>query len=100
MPAAQFSALVAVTGGLFAIMAALAGYIIRITGRWTTVENKIIELVEDVQQLIVRKDAEHELIRKDLELRQQRADREHSIMGERLTYLERRELAERRKAEM
>ncbi len=93
----RFGLIISFLGLIFAVMTALLTYVVKGVAKWTRTDDKIVELISDVEALIIRKDKDHELIRADLEDRQKRGDAVHGEIRERLTYLERRELYQRRK---
>lgn len=96
---ARFQTIIALLTLVFAVMSALLAFVARVSIRWTRTEDKLGTLVGEVRELIERKDKDHEAIRADVRERQARADQARKDLGERLTYLERRELDQRRKAD-
>lgn len=98
-PAERFTITLTILGMLTALLSTVLTVVIRATVKWTRTEDKLSTLVDEVRELIVNKDADHERLRSEARDRQARADREHVDMRERLTYLERRELAQRREAD-
>jgi hypothetical protein len=92
----RFTVIISLLGLVFVVMTALLGFVVKVTVRWTRTEDKLGALVTEVRKLIIRKDADHERIRSDVRDKEARADVEHRDMRERLTWLERRELAQRR----
>lgn len=98
-PAERFTITLTILGMLAALLSTVLTVVIRATVKWTRTEDKLSTLVDEVRELIVRKDTDHEALRGEARDRQARADREHVDMRERLTYLERRELAQRREAD-
>jgi hypothetical protein len=86
----RFSITISLLTLLFLVMSALLGYIIRVTRSFTRAEDRLGDLVDDVRELIVRKDADHERIRADVGERERRGEQVHRDLGDRLTYLEQR----------
>jgi uncharacterized protein Yka (UPF0111/DUF47 family) len=93
----RFGLIISLLGLIFATLTALLGFIIKITRRWTQTEDKLGTLISEVSELIIRKDADHESIRAEVDKKEQRGDVIHRDLSERLTWLERRELSERRR---
>lgn len=96
-PDARFQTIIALLTLVFAVMASLLGFVVRVSMRWTRTEDKLGTLVDEVRELIIRKDKDHEAIRTDVAEREARGNQAHAALGDRLTYLERRELEQRRR---
>lgn len=78
----QFQILVTIGGGIFTLLAALVGFIVRATMRWTRVELQLVQLGENIKKLVEDKDKTHREI-----TNQMHEDRQAN--NERLTWLER-----------
>lgn len=78
----QFQTLVTIGGGIFTLLAALVGFIVRATMRWTRVELQLVQLGENIKKLVEDKDKTHREI-----TNQMHEDRQAN--NERLTWLER-----------
>lgn len=98
-PSERFQLLLGALTLIFMVMAGLLGFIIRITVQWTRTQGKLGTLVDEVRELIIRKDKDHEAIRNEVAGKQAAGDRVHDEFRERLTWLERRELDQRRRAD-
>ncbi len=93
----RFTIIISLLTLVIAVMSALLGYVIKITSRWTQTEDKLSMLVDDVKEMIIRKDRDHEQIRLDVREKEARGEQVHRDLSERLTYVERQELARRRR---
>lgn len=93
----KFTLLISGLGLIFLVMTAILGMIVKATMKWTKTEDTLTNLVDDVRELIVRKDQDHAAIRREVAEKQAAGDRTHDEFRERLTWLERRELDQRRK---
>jgi len=95
--AERFTITISLLGLVVAVMGGLLGYVIKSTRTLTQTEERIADLAGDMRTLVERKDQDHAAIRADIQERDQRGAAVHRELSDRLTWIERRELDERRR---
>ena len=78
----RFSLIIAGLGLVFVVMSAILGLVYRAIIRWTKLESKVSDLIED-------KTEDQKLVREELNLIREQMKEDRNATNERLTWLER-----------